>query len=370
MPSGSPGKLILIIAAALVLAGAAVGVGFRISGGTEPSSTTASPGVLSPVSPAGQSPTPSATATSSERPSSSPAQNLPSATAIPQSVVIVPMRFGSGSDRPLYLVDSERKIKQTKLPIPEGGNSNPIMQASRDTIIYANAGKLRVMASDGSGDRQLFNAAPADCDNVGHASWSLTDPNALLITCQFSRNKFGLLVVGLDGKLIRRLDAEENIIGDAGISPDGQTVLYWASDNPDLNGGAIHTLPISGTGSPKRLTNSAAGVDADPAWSPDGTQIAFRRRVPDPAGGTNEDVFVMNADGSGAKAVAATPAADFKPIWSPDGKNLLIISNRTSAEGDPGRTFDLWLTRASDGEVLTNLDLQARQITRPFWTHR
>jgi hypothetical protein len=28
------------------------------------------------------------------------------------------------------------------------------------------------------------------------------------------------------------------------------------------------------------------------------------------------------------------------------------------------------LTRVSDGEVLTNLDLKARQITRPFWTQR
>ena len=96
-----------------------------------------------------------------------------------------------------------------------------------------------------------------------------------------------------------------------------------------MDGGALYTLPIIGTGEPKQLTNSADGVDADPAWSPDGTQIAFRRRVPKAAEG-NEDIFVMNADGSGARAVASTPAADFKPIWSPDNKNLLIISNRKS----------------------------------------
>jgi dipeptidyl aminopeptidase/acylaminoacyl peptidase len=295
---------------------------------------------------------------------------LPSSAAIPVSEVIVPMRFDGGPDRPLYLVDTEGKLKQVELPSPEGGNSNPIMQASRNTIIYANAGKLRVMAADGSEDRKLFNRDPAGCDEVSHASWSLTDPNVILITCELSRNKFGLLLVGLDGRLIRRLDAEKSKIGDAGISPDGQTVLFWASDNPDLDGGAIYTLPIIGTGSPKQLTKSAAGVDADPAWSPDGTQIAFRRKVPKPAGGTNEDIFVMNADGSGVRAVATTPAADFKPVWSPDSKNLLIISNRKSSFGGPGSTFDLWLTRVSDGEVLTNLDLKARQITRPFWTQR
>jgi len=48
----------------------------------------------------------------------------------------------------------------------------------------------------------------------------------------------------------------------------------------------------------------------------------------------------------------------------------LIISNRKSTSGGPGKTFDLWLTRVSDGEVLTQLGLEARQITRPFWTLR
>jgi WD40-like Beta Propeller Repeat len=378
---GSGSKLISIIASAVVLVGVAVGVGFLISGRGEPGRATASPsGFFPPVSPPGQSPTPSASssqtpsgapsasarASPSGTPSSSTAQKLPSSAAIPQSVVIVPMRFNGGPDRPLYLVDTERKIKQVELPSPDGGNSNPIMLASRNTIIYANGGVLRVMAADGSGDRKLFNRDPAGCDKVAHASWSLTDPNVILLTCKLSTGKFGLLVVGLDGRLIRRLDAGKKVIGDAGISPDGQTVLYWASDNSNQEGGAIYTLPVIGTGEPKPLTNSAAGVDADPAWSPDGTQIAFRRKVL----GSNEDVFVMNADGSGVRAVATTPAADFKPIWSPDSKNLLIISDRKSALGGPGSTFDLWLTRASDGQVLTNLDLKARQITRPFWTQR
>jgi len=379
-PFGSRGKLILIIVGAVVLVGAAVVAGVLISRSGQPSST-ASPSVFFPtpssqpasvtpsanpsVTPSGSA-SASASASASSGPTSSPAQKLPSAAAVPQSEVIVPMRFDSGPDRPLYLVDTEGKIKQVELPSPDGGNSNPIMQASRSTIIYANSGVLRVMASDGSGDRKLFNRAPAGCDTVAHASWSLTDSNVILLNCQFSKGKFGLLVVGLDGRLIRRLDAGKKVVGDAGISPDGQTVLYWATDSSGQDGGALYTLPIIGTGEPKPLTNSAAGVDADPAWSPDGTQIAFRRRLPS----GNQDVFVMNADGTGLRPVATTPAADFKPVWSPDGKNLLIISNRKSAFGGAGSTFDLWLTRVTDGEVLTNLDLKARQITRPFWTQR
>ena len=68
----------------------------------------------------------------------------------------------------------------------------------------------------------------------------------------------------------------------------------------------------------------------------------------------------MNADGSGVRPVAETKASDFKPVWSPDGANLLIISNRKSAFGGPRKAVDLWLTRVSDGEVLTPLGLDAR----------
>ena len=285
--------------------------------------------------------------------------------------VIVPMRRGGGSDRPLYLVDSEGQINRVKLPSPPGGNSNPMMQNSRNTIIYLNAGVLRVMGTDGSGDRKLFNRDPAGCEHVIHASWSLADPNVMLISCEVSKNKDGFLVIGMDGRLIRRLDAGKNtVIGDFGISPDGQTVLYWASDTRSLDGGALYTLPMIGTGDPKKLTDSAAGIDADPAWSPDSTQIAFRRRVPDGTAEGNFDVYVMNSNGSGEREVAATPAADFKPVWSPDSKNLLIISNRKSANGPAGSRYDLWLTRVSDGEVIDPLGLKARSITRPFWTQR
>src|SRR4029453_15949943 len=148
--SGSRGKLVSIIAGILVLVGVGVGVGFQISGRSEPPAGQSPTGSAIPSSTPSASP--NATATSSGSPTSSSAQKLPSSTAIPESEVIVPMRFDSGPDRPLYLVDTEGKIKQAELPTPEGGNSNPIMQASRNTIIYANAGELREMAPEGPGD--------------------------------------------------------------------------------------------------------------------------------------------------------------------------------------------------------------------------
>ena len=280
------------------------------------------------------------------------------------------MQRGAESDRALYLVDSNRKIKTVKLPAHSGFNSNPLMQPSRNTILYLNDGALRVMAADSSGDRKLFDRDPGGCERVHHAAWSQSDPKVILIACQVSETKLRLLVVGIDGKLIRRLDTGLHIVNDATLSPDGQTVLYRASSSPDSEVGTLYTLPIIGTGAPKQLIDYPAGTDAEPAWSPDGTKIAFRRRVPNGTLNGNDDIYVVKTDGSGARAVPSTPAHDFKPIWSPDGKNLLIASNRESAVGGPGETYDLWLTRVRDGKVLARLGLKAKQVTRSFWTLR
>jgi WD40 repeat protein len=278
------------------------------------------------------------------------------------------MRPEDEDQRSLFLVDTEGKADRVDLPSAGGNSANPMMQASRTSIVYLNGGVLRVMASDGSGDRKLFDRDPAGCETVVHASWSLADANQLVIVCRVSKTRNTLSIVGMDGRLIRRLEVDQRIIGDIAVSPDGQTVLFWSSDDPDVNGGSLYTLPLIGTGAPKRLTKEG-NIDGDPAWSPDGTQIAFTR-TGDKSGETTQDVYVMTADGSGARAVADTRAEDFKPSWSPDAKNLLIISNRKSDQGGPRKLYDLWLTRISDGEVLSSLGLDAEAITRPFWTMR
>ena len=149
----------------------------------------------------------------------------------------------------------------------------------------------------------------------------------MVITCRLGKGNFRMLVVNTDGRLIRRLDAGTKRFDDVTISPDGQTVLYWASESATGDGGSLYTLPLV-------------------------------------------DVYVMNADGSGQRAVAETKSSDVKPVWSPDGKNLVIVSNRKSAFGKPGKTWDLWLTRVSDGVVLNNFKLDAVEITTPTWSYR
>jgi Tol biopolymer transport system component len=123
---------------------------------------------------------------------------------------------------------------------------------------------------------------------------------------------------------------------------------------------------VIGTGDPKRLTNAEDGLNAFPAWSPDGSQIAFSRQVDE----GDSEIFVMNLNGSDVRQVTESEASDTRPSWSPDGKNLLIVSNRKSIDGGPGKTFGLALIRISDREVIGWLPLDARQINRFFWTTR
>jgi actin-like ATPase involved in cell morphogenesis len=381
-PFGSRGRMIMIIVGIVALAGAAFGIGMLVSNSKDQTATPAPAGSATGSSPTSAgTPTPGGPSSPGGPASpggptspgggetSPPSVALPaSAVGIPESVVVVPMARGDDIDRALYLVDTARKISRVKLPTPSGRNANPMMQPSRNTIVYLNSGVLRVKAADGTGeDRKLFDRDPAGCDNVEQATWSVADPNVMLIDCRVSKRRDALLMVGMDGLLIRRLDFGDRIINDVSLSPDGQTALFWSSDTRDTTGGRLYTLPIIGTGERKQLTDGQDGEDADPAWSPDSTQIAFRRT----GGDGNEDVYVMRSDGTGgARAVAETAAADFKPSWSPDNKNLLIISNRKSTSGGPGKTYDLWLIRVSDGEVLTQMGVKAKQITRPFWTLR
>ncbi|WP_375425715.1 Hsp70 family protein [uncultured Friedmanniella sp.] len=385
-PGGGSGRRLLVIIGAVVVALALLaGIGVLVVRAIRQPEQSAAPApqpvpVPVPV-PVSGSPTPggpSATATPSgpassgtpSTPGQTPAAptSLPTSAALPLTTAVVPMKIDG--ERDLYLVDTTKRVKPVRLPTPDGSDGSPVMPPQRNTIIYLNEGQLRVMAADGTGDRLLTDSLPKGCDTIEHLAWSPTDTSLLVLQCQSDKEVSSLQETRLDGTLVKRLSIAKDEIHDVSISSDGLNLLYWASNNHDLDGGSIYSIPVDGSEQPTRLTKEDAGTDADPVWSPDGSQIAFRRRVPNGTSEGNLDVYVMNFDGSSPEPVAETPASDVKPSWSPDGKQLLVISNRDSAVGEAGKTWDMWLTRVKDGRVLRSMGLKAELVTTPFWNNR
>lgn len=124
-------------------------------------------------------------------------------------------------------------------------------------------------------------------------------------------------------------------------------------------GGDIYTINADGSG----LQRIADGMD--PVWSPDGHQVAFVRWS-EPRG-----VWVVDADGSGAQRVFDWSEARY-PSWSPDGDQIVFSRQTGETQGRefcfrgrcfsrPARSFwKLGIVNPGDGrfaEPLPNSDV-------------
>lgn len=348
-----PGRgVVAAVLAASVLLGVATGA-MVATARDRPNSPGSVPTTARPT------PTPSATTTYAPLPRS--------AAPLDDDQFVVPR--GPKDDTRLYLARVAGPVAPQRLSSPKGEKVNsPTLSADRRTLIYVDrtTQRLRTMAADGSHDQQLFDGLPTRCDEIWHVSWSRTDPTTLVIRCTSASGPNRLMVIDLEGTVIRMLADPHEYLDDPVISPDGQLVAYWAADasSGSPGGGAIYTRRVDGSDAPRRLTRPTAGRDADPAWSPDGSQIAFRRRISE----RDLDVFRMRSDGSGETRVVGGPSTDEKPLWSPDGRQLMIISNRTDS-GEVGSTDDLYLVDAAGGR-LEPLGLGAAEISTPVWSAR
>jgi tricorn protease len=97
------------------------------------------------------------------------------------------------------------------------------------------------------------------------------------------------------------------------ISPDGSRALFGAR-------GEVFTLPATGSGPTRNLTNTAGVHERNSKWSPDGKNVAF---LSDASG--EDEVWMTAADGQG-KPVQLTSGGDcykFYLHWSPDSKKVL-----------------------------------------------
>ncbi|MGY1615293.1 CHAT domain-containing protein [Geodermatophilus sp. SYSU D00691] len=301
--------------------------------------------------------TSTSTSASAPPPPSPPA--LPRAASLPDDMLVVPRIVDGAID--LYLQDTGGGWRQlTRAPeIDEG----PLISPDRSTIVYIRRPALdaqyevRVMASDGTGDRSL---PISNCPFLQRPAWNPADPTQLAVKCRVG-DRDQLRIVRLDGTTVRVLDASADRLDDLTFSPDGSRLVYWGTDaGESTDDGFLYAVSADGSGAGERLTDDNG--NADSVFSPDGSQIAYRHRNAD---GTSQ-IVVMAADGSEAAVLTSRAGTDMDPTWSPDGTRIAFKSNRDGEYPDG----QIWLMDAS-GDGLRQLGLAQGAATHaPAWSGR
>jgi Tol biopolymer transport system component len=294
--------------------------------------------------------------------SSSPVDlGLPRGAPLPDTTLVAPLKVDDDVD--LYLLDTASDDQAT--PLVQAGENDvaPLISPDRTSIVYARSTgggyELRTVASDGSGDRLLFDPAAAGCASFTRPAWNVADPHQLAVPCS-TGDRAEVRLMTLEGATVRTLDPGAGHVDDLTISPDGTQIAYWGADTARGDGGRLFSLRTDGNGSAVPLTDQAG--DADPVWSRDGDLIAFRRRTPD---GWSR-ICVMNADGSDEQSLTEGPWIEQDPTWSPDGGWIAFKSNRDG--GLPGD--QVWvMDRHGDG--LRQLGHAVEGTAEaPAWGHR
>lgn len=183
---------------------------------------------------------------------------------------------------------------------------------------------LRIMKSDGSGDRPLLAEFDAAVQIQEHPAFS-PDGKKLLIsgggndTGNSSKDTF---VCDLDAEFnatkLRKVVARNGVqLGEEPkFSPDGKQIAFvsvdetlWASDADGMN--------------KERVVQVDGSYCHQPVWSPDGQWIAF---ATDRDG--DVELYKVRWDGSELTRLTKSKGFDCRPQWSRDGRWILFTSNR------------------------------------------
>ena len=238
--------------------------------------------------------------------------------------------------------------------------------AGASEIAFEAAGRIHVVAPDGSGARVL----PLG----GDASWPAwsRDGRRLAFTSVLRR---GIFVVNADGSRLRRVTRTPTLDVQPAWSPDGRRLAFARTVQGFRE--EIFTIGVDGRGL-RRLTWNR-GQDLEPDWAPNGKRVAWsftgtgrferprtftmnpdgrlkRSRIsggsarwsPDGRGFVftmGGDIWTCNATGFARVRRTDTPAAETRPGWSPDGTRFAFLST----DGDPQERTRVFTMPAAGG---------------------
>ena len=132
-------------------------------------------------------------------------------------------------------------------------------------------------------------------------------------------------------------------LSEPGFSPDGETIVYTASQalaQQDLTQSDLWRVGYDGHGR-RRLTDTAEVSEWQPRWSPDGRSIAFLSDAP--ADGAKDaeaktQVWLMPATGGKPRRLTSPPSGVDDFSWSPDSMRMvLVVRDAESIAGTPPR---------------------------------
>jgi Tol biopolymer transport system component len=368
--------------AAALIASMVIGVTLVESRDTNTGQEASQPSV--PANPPPSTPTASTQLTSS-------IGGLPRSAPLAPTQMLVQMQVGNQWD--IWVGDTNSSSPVRRLTSGQGFNGWPVISPSFDSVIYIHANdndnmdsrpevrrrshsSLRVAgAAFLEGDRELF-ALPTNCTRASRVAWDPVDPSRLVVACFDADNSYHLRLMKSDGSLIRVVSPPAGLprMGDVTFSPDGRLLAFWASADPEWDGGVLYTVPVDG-GTPQPLIkddhSSVKGRDADPVFSPDGRYVAFRRRAIAKAARGQFDIYRVDANGTGLDRLTSDPADDEDPTWSRDSKH---IAYKSAAATDiwSGRPIPrIWIMTAdgNDKRLLWTNGSVVQQIV-PAWTPR
>jgi Tol biopolymer transport system component/predicted Ser/Thr protein kinase len=227
-------------------------------------------------------------------------------------------------------LDSELRVQgpPRTLTQPSRGLLGIAWAGDGGSIVYAVAGRLWRIRTDGSGSPERLELAGRDVlfPSVSKRGTRLA----------FARTNLEMSIyrLPLGGSPRRVLDSAFADVFPK-HSPDGRRIAFQsgrASETvPDQ---AVWLADIDGSNA-TRLTRGPGALQGSPSWSPDGQWVAFDAG---PESG-QMDIWTIRTDGSGLRQVTRDPSSEIVPSWSRDGRFIYYASNRT------GR-FEVWRVAA------------------------